>query len=185
MGMRSTHLSRCPAPHAHARAAHESPGDMAAQLNVTFCDMPCSWLTRTAPPLWRQVPVSGHIVRAAPERSICRVDRADARLDQSDSFAGCGTFVFREASKGGQARRRLPGHGVASMKGRSAAGVFRCWVRWLAAYHARVSPGTVRRAGVWRVRLVLGLHSAGELYRSETAGPAGRRHGGRLRARPG
>ena len=23
---------------------------MAAQLNVTVCDMPCSWLTRTAPP---------------------------------------------------------------------------------------------------------------------------------------
>jgi hypothetical protein len=24
---------------------------MVAQLNVTVCDMPCSWLTRTAPPI--------------------------------------------------------------------------------------------------------------------------------------
>lgn len=43
-----------PAPYARARAAHESPGHMAAQLNVTVCDMPCSWLTRTAPPIWRE-----------------------------------------------------------------------------------------------------------------------------------
>ena len=39
-----------PAPYARARAAHESPGHMVVQLNVTVCDMPCSWLTRTAPP---------------------------------------------------------------------------------------------------------------------------------------
>ncbi len=42
----------------------------------------------------------------------------------------------------------------------------------------------IRRAGLWIILLVLGLHSAGELYRSKTAGPAGRRHGGRLRRRP-
>jgi transcriptional regulator len=48
----------------------------------------------------------------------------------------------------------------------------------------RMSPGAVRWAGGWVVLLVLGLHSAGELCRSETAGPAGRRHGGRLRAGP-
>ena len=29
--------------------AHESPGHMVAQLNVTVCDMPCSWLTRPDP----------------------------------------------------------------------------------------------------------------------------------------
>ena len=39
-----------PAPYARARAAHESPGHMVAQLNVTVCDMPCSWLTRAYPP---------------------------------------------------------------------------------------------------------------------------------------
>lgn len=39
--MRSIHLSRCPTPHARARAAHEPPGHMAAQLKVTVCDLPC------------------------------------------------------------------------------------------------------------------------------------------------
>ena len=39
-----------PASYARARAAHESPGHMVAQLNVTVCDMPCSWLTRAYPP---------------------------------------------------------------------------------------------------------------------------------------
>jgi hypothetical protein len=39
-----------PAPYARARAAHESPGHMVVQLNVTVCDMPCSWLTRAYPP---------------------------------------------------------------------------------------------------------------------------------------
>jgi len=39
-----------PAPYARARAAHESPGHMVVQLNVTVCDMLCSWLTREYPP---------------------------------------------------------------------------------------------------------------------------------------
>jgi hypothetical protein len=46
------------------------------------------------------------------------------------------------------------------------------------------STRAVRRAGLWIVLLVPGLHSARELYRSETASPAGRQHGGRLRAGP-
>jgi hypothetical protein len=39
-----------PAPYARARAAHELPGHMVVQLNVTVCDMPCSWFARAYSP---------------------------------------------------------------------------------------------------------------------------------------
>jgi hypothetical protein len=58
-----------PGPKASARA-----GDPAAwrPANGTFRDQPCSWLTRTLPPIWRQASVSRHAVRAAPERTLCK-----------------------------------------------------------------------------------------------------------------
>ena len=60
-----------PALYARARAAHESPGHMVAQLNVTVCDMPCSWLTRAYPPSIGTVPS----IRAAGGEQIVSSDR--------------------------------------------------------------------------------------------------------------
>lgn len=73
MGMRSTHLSRCPAPHAQARAAHEPPGHMAAPLDITFCDMPHSWLTRTAPPFGAEMGRGPHAELTVQNGVFCRV----------------------------------------------------------------------------------------------------------------
>ena len=50
---------------------HESPARMAAQLNATFCDMPCSWLTRAGPPLCSARGLYGMIADTTPKAVFC------------------------------------------------------------------------------------------------------------------
>lgn len=57
--------------------------DAAVQLNVTFCDICCSWLTRTAPPFCR-TPVDS--VRAVAVRIRAFRGCAPCRPDQCHVF---------------------------------------------------------------------------------------------------
>jgi hypothetical protein len=55
---------------------HDAIRPQGAQLNVTFCELACSWLTRAEPPFWRLRRPVGTAGRAAHERSFFGVGKA-------------------------------------------------------------------------------------------------------------
>jgi hypothetical protein len=139
----------------------------------------------TEPTGTQRVGLSPHRRRHPPHLDVVRTPPGQTKKTQVKlqiTHRTGGTFGLGGPAGEGWVQAPASGSGCSGREGGSAAGAFPS----LPALASRVPcahvTGAVRRAGGWAVLLALGLHSVGELYGSETAGPAAGPHRGRLRA---